>query len=292
MLNYPIIFLGLYLAITKFSTDFDKRHFDHPFDLSQYTFVPKPVKKPTVDSSLLFPKSIKKTNASFNEISYQGKFQIKYLVVSESDKISLIPSIKQANSFENIVNTMQEDGYFLMNAGMFHPNFNAVGLTIADGHLKQALDTLNTPQNGNFYLYPNGVFTIDKKNKPAILTTQDFIKSSIKTQDLSLATQSGPMLVINNQIHPAFSAGSKNTNIRNGVGVNEKGEIIFAISETEITFYEFAKFFQEELHCSNALYLDGTISEVYYRDKQKLSHTPRIGNGKFGPLFMVKFPSP
>lgn len=288
MFNYPIIFLGLYLAISKFALDFNKKHFDQPYDLSQYKFEPRPVKKPTVDSSLLFPKNTAKTGISFHEVTYQDKYQIKYLIVSDSKNISLIPSIKQANSFETIVNNMSEDGYFLMNAGMFHPNFNAVGLTIAEGQVKQALDTLSSPQNGNFYLYPNGIFTIDKNNTPKITSTQDFIKAKVNTQELSLATQSGPMLVINNQIHSAFSSTSKNTNVRNGVGVNDKGEIIFAISETEITFYDFASFFKNELHCSNALYLDGTISEIYYRDKEKLSHTPRIGNGKFGPLFMVK----
>jgi uncharacterized protein YigE (DUF2233 family) len=213
-------------------------------------------------------------------------------VISDIPSISLIPSIKKANTFEDIVNTNPEDPYFLMNAGMFHPNFHAVGLTISDGILKQELDTLSSPQHGNFYLYPNGVFAIDKKNKPTVITTQDFIKSKQNVKDLFLATQSGPMLVINNQIHPAFSAGSKNTNIRNGVGVNNKGEIIFAISETEISFYDFATFFKDELNCPNALYLDGTISEIYYRDKQKISHTPRNSSGKFGPIFMVKFPSP
>jgi uncharacterized protein YigE (DUF2233 family) len=288
MFNYPIIFLGLYLAITNFSKDFNVAHFNQPYDLSKFNFKPIPKIKPTIDSSLLFPKNTTPKNISFNEITYQSKFEIKYLLVPNGKDVSLIPSSKLANSFEQIVNNEKQDGYFLMNAGMFHPNFEAVGLTISDGKIKQELDTLSSPQHGNFYLYPNGVFTIDKNYKPIIYTTQDFVKSKQNINELTLATQSGPMLVINSQIHPSFSAGSKNTNIRNGVGINKKGEIIFAISETEINFYDFASFFRDELNCPNALYLDGTISEIYYRDKEKISHTPRIGNGKFGPIFIVK----
>ncbi len=292
MFNYPIIFLGLYLALTNYFIDQNVKNFDHPFDFSKYKFAPKPivVKKSEVDSTLLFPTNIPKVaGISFHVKNYQSKYEIKYLLIGDSKKVSLIPSIKQHNSFEKILLSHQEGNFFLMNAGMFHPNFNSVGLTIADGEVKQNLDTLTSVQNGNFYLYPNGVFTIDKNNKPSISTTQDFVKAKVNLKDLSLATQSGPMLVINNQIHPAFSATSKNTNVRNGVGINDKGEIIFAISETEITFYDFATFFKDELHCSNALYLDGTISEIYYWDRQRkrFSHTPRIGNGKFGPIFMV-----
>ena len=35
------------------------------------------------------------------------------------------------------------------------------------------------------------------------------------------------------------------------------------ISEDEVTFNEFASFFQRELGCSEALYLDGSISSLY-----------------------------
>lgn len=294
MFNFPIFFLGLYFALSNYMLDNDFKHFKNLYNVSEFKFDKKEKKtvvNTEIDSTfLLLPKGIPKgikESEQFKSVDYQAKYQIKYLIISDSKKISLIPSIKQANSFESIVKSKKEDGYLLMNAGMFQPNFNAVGLTIAEGELKQELDTLSTPKNGNFYLYPNGVFTIDKNNNPSIHTTPDFIKSKTDLKTLSLATQSGPMLVIDNKIHDKFSPTSKNTNVRNGVGINDKGQIVFAISETEISFYDFATFFKDELHCKYALYLDGTISEIYYRDKETIWHTPRISSGKFGPIFMV-----
>ena len=82
----------------------------------------------------------------------------------------------------------------------------------------------------------------------------------------NLATQSGPMLVIGGKIHPRFTAGSRNYNRRNGVGIAKDGEVVFAISEGGVNFHNFARLFRDALSCENALYLDGAISRFYSRD--------------------------
>ena len=56
-------------------------------------------------------------------------------------------------------------------------------------------------------------------------------------KNISYATQSGPMLVINDRIHPVFVKDSKHYNIRNGVGVLPNGELLFAMSKDTITFH-------------------------------------------------------
>ena len=38
--------------------------------------------------------------------------------------------------------------------------------------------------------------------------------------------------------------------------------MIFAISKGPIIFFDFANFFNVQLDCPNALYLDGTISQI------------------------------
>ena len=62
---------------------------------------------------------------------------------------------------------------------------------------------------------------------------------------IKYATQSGPMLVIDGQIHAAFKEGSSNLNIRNGVGILHDNRVVFAMSKKEINFYDFAKYFQK-----------------------------------------------
>ena len=85
--------------------------------------------------------------------------------------------------------------------------------------------------------------------------------------EIKYATQSGPMLVIDGQVHSSFKDGSTNLNIRNGVGILPDNKVIFAMSKTEINFYDFAKYFQS-LGCKNALYLDGFVSRTYLPEKK------------------------
>lgn len=64
------------------------------------------------------------------------------------------------------------------------------------------------------------------------------------------------------EAHPALDAASTSRLTRNGVGIS-KNTILFVISEQPVNFYEFAVFFRDELHCQDALYLDGVVSSLY-----------------------------
>lgn len=127
---------------------------------------------------------------------------------------------------------------------------------------------------------PNGVFYIDGSNKASIITTEKMTSQGIsKTK---FATQSGPMLLINGEVHPSFNKESKNLLVRNGVGILPNGGVIFSISTEPVSFYNFAKHFKEK-GCKNALYLDGVVSRVYYPEKKLKSST----NDKFGVMIAV-----
>jgi uncharacterized protein YigE (DUF2233 family) len=71
------------------------------------------------------------------------------------------------------------------------------------------------------------------------------------------------MLVINGRIHPRFTATSDSLKIRNGVGVRDPRHVFFAISESAVNFYSFARLFRDKLACPNALFLDGSVSGLY-----------------------------
>jgi uncharacterized protein YigE (DUF2233 family) len=70
-------------------------------------------------------------------------------------------------------------------------------------------------------------------------------------------------------------------NIRNGVGILPNNKVIFAMSKTEINFYNFAKYFKS-LGCKNALYLDGFVSRTYLPEKQW-----KQTDGSFGVIIGV-----
>ena len=44
-----------------------------------------------------------------------------------------------------------------------------------------------------------------------------------------------------------------------------------------MTFYEFASFFRDGLHCREALYLDGTISSLYAPSINRQDQGPDMG---------------
>ncbi|MBK8803194.1 MAG: phosphodiester glycosidase family protein [Fibrobacteres bacterium] len=162
-----------------------------------------------------------------------------------------------------------------MNGGMFDTGFTSHGLFVQEGSVIHPLDT--SAGEGNFYLEPNGIFLIDTSGRARITPTDNFRDSG----QVRYATQSGPMLVIDSAIHPAFIAGSKNLNIRNGVGILSDGRLLFAISRTEINFHDFATFFLRH-GCANALFLDGFVSRAYMPSKNWIQT-----DGEFGVMIGV-----
>jgi uncharacterized protein YigE (DUF2233 family) len=146
---------------------------------------------------------------------------------------------------------------FAMNAGMYTEDQGPLGLLIQEGRKLHALN--RDTGYGNFYLRPNGVFFITRDGKAGICRTQDFSKQKAVRE----ATQSGPMLLIDGKMHPAFKEGSQNVNIRNGVGILPDGRVLMAISTVPINLWDFAAFFRR-CGCANALYLDGAISRAWF----------------------------
>ncbi|WP_245843697.1 phosphodiester glycosidase family protein [Niastella vici] len=106
------------------------------------------------------------------------------------------------------------------------------------------------------------MFYITTANVPAICKTEDFVNKG----NVKYATQSGPLLVINGTINPAFKEGSTNVNIRNGVGILPNNEVVFAMSKGEVNFFDFAGYFKK-MGCRYALYLDGFVSRTYLPEK-------------------------
>lgn len=145
---------------------------------------------------------------------------------------------------------------FAMNGGMFDPSYSPKGLFIEARATITPLDTASG--KGNFYLKPGGVFYTTVDATAHVCKTEDFRSNN----RISYATQSGPMLVIDGKIHPAFKPGSANVQIRNGVGILPDNRVLFAMSTRPVSFYAFASYFRQA-GCRNALYLDGFVSRTY-----------------------------
>lgn len=145
-----------------------------------------------------------------------------------------------------------------MNAGMYHQDMSPVGLLVIDGKVMAPLNTADA--SGNFFMKPNGVFFVDKSGKPGVLETQAYAAAN---PQVAFATQSGPMLVIDGDIHPRFEPDGSSRYIRNGVGVDGAGRAAFVISRGPVSLGKFARLFRDGLRCRNALFFDGAISALH-----------------------------
>ena len=131
---------------------------------------------------------------------------------------------------------------FAMNGGMYRGDLSPVGLYIEDGRMMVPPNTVTLTgaqsQIPNFYKKPNGVFYIGE-GRAGILETGRFLAEK---PEANFATQSGPMLLINGKIHPAFIVNSTDRKPRDGVGLSSRNEIYFVITKSWVSFYEFAVF--------------------------------------------------
>ena len=175
-------------------------------------------------------------------------------------------------TFDTLLSTLPKSQplNFAMNAGMYNQNYAPIGYTVIEG---KEFKSLNLKEGGgNFHLLPNGVMWWDKAGHVQI-TESHALDEQITTGDAQpwYATQSGPMLVINDKIHPQFNPDSTSIKLRNGAGVCDDGSIQFVNTDVPVTFYQFATLFKDELRCPNALFLDGGIASALYApsiDKQ------------------------
>ncbi len=191
-------------------------------------------------------------------------------------------------TFDALAAELKEQGrtlQFAMNGGMYEEDLSPVGLHIENGKqlAKANTATVKGPPSRvpNFYKKPNGVFYLGKGGA-GILVTERFLA---KRPSANFATQSGPMLVIDGAIHPAFIANSTDLKPRDGVGVKSPTEVYFVISRVSVSFYEFARFFRDRLHCKNALFLDGGLAPGIYAPELGRDDPP--AHGGYGPIIAV-----
>lgn len=166
---------------------------------------------------------------------------------------------------------------FAINGGMYHPDRRPVGFYVENGVQAQRLYPNAGP--GNFGLVPNGVFCI-RDGRADVIESKRFEAAATQC---AYATQSGPMLVIDGELHPKFLASSSSKLIRNGVGTSSDGKrAVFVKAENSVNFHEFARYFRDVLDLDQALFLDGKVSRL---------HAPGIGRSDpgfwLGPIIGV-----
>jgi uncharacterized protein YigE (DUF2233 family) len=165
---------------------------------------------------------------------------------------------------------------FAMNAGMYDEAGRPIGLYVAEGRERHAIN--RRAGAGNFHMLPNGVLTIAADGRVAILPAARYAPAARP----AWATQSGPMLVIDGALHPAIQPNGRSLHVRNGVCTVDENVAWFAISEAPVSFGRLARLLRDGLGCRDALYLDGSVSSLWDRPAAR-----RDSYAELGPLVAV-----
>lgn len=159
---------------------------------------------------------------------------------------------------------------FAMNGGMFESDaaLSPTGLLVVAGKERQKLNTdgwagkpLTVKQaERNFYQLPNGVFWVEES--VAHIASSDIYRQANRRP--TLAIQSGPLLASDGKVTAvALTLKKKSPVRRNGVCTTDEGSSLFVIANRGVTIADFAMYLVNEVHCKDALYLDGARSVLH-----------------------------
>jgi len=161
---------------------------------------------------------------------------------------------------------------FAMNAGMYHKDRAPVGQYVEN--FVEEMRVVPNAGPGNFGLLPNGILCLTDTTAQ-VIETLAYLAQAPTCRD---ATQSGPMLVIDGELHPRLIPDGSSRFIRNGVGTSADGKrVVFAISNQAVNFHTFGRLFRDRLNLPNALFFDGKVSRLYSSELGRNDFGRRMG---------------
>jgi uncharacterized protein YigE (DUF2233 family) len=212
---------------------------------------------------LLFAVSLSALGASAFSVRHQDTgFDVYRLDEGEEHRLEFFWKREDGTPYGNIralrdaLAARGRELAFAVNGGIYSEQLTPLGLYIENGRRFYRLT--RGEGGGNFFLKPNGVFYVTAEGA-RVVKTEDYRPEA----EVLNALQSGPILVSGGELHPRFIPNYESRHIRNGVGVDRQGRVVFAISNAPVNFHDFATLFRDALECPDALYLDGSISAMY-----------------------------
>ena len=196
---------------------------------------------------------VEKTDMSFRN----ARFDILVIKIDSllADRISFAENIGMAveSKYLDSIGQITNSSFFAITASVVDSACNPLGLFVSEGREYKNINLAKGA--GNFFIRPNGIFAITRERDFFISDASKFDT----TKNLTIAIQSGPMLLSNGMINPNFDRNSKNKHIRCSVGLYvDKGTqfLVFVKSADPISFFQMAQLLQEKFNCQDALNLE------------------------------------
>ncbi|MEL7447266.1 MAG: phosphodiester glycosidase family protein [Pseudomonadota bacterium] len=223
------------------------------------------------------------TNSACKESRFEG-VPLKHCVADPSEQqieayLEPLPG-SDRTTVEDAYAAVIDNGelVFMLNGGMVDSDQRPLGYFVQGGDRLAELNRADR-DSGNFYLKPNGVF-YGSGASWRILTTERFF-STVRDRP-AFGTQSGPMLVIEGELHPEIQEDGPSRAIRSAVGVDEDGKAHFVISGEPLSFGRLARYFMDEVEATNALMLSSNRSALFN------GQTGQTAKLRPGPVIVVR----
>jgi uncharacterized protein YigE (DUF2233 family) len=168
-------------------------------------------------------------------------------------------------TFPEVLSGLAREGIkplLMTNAGIYGTDNRPLGLLISPkGKLHDAnIGTDAAYARGNFS-WDSAVFQISDEGVASIVPVRDWHSSP----HIVAATQSGPQLASMGKINASIPVHSESSFLRTAIGIDQKDRrlVYLVVSREPVTLFELADLMASNLHCSEALHLDGDLSAFY-----------------------------
>ena len=194
-------------------------------------------------------------NAEEKEVVYGKKIEDRGFTVYKPDLnkeiIKMYWKDENNKAYSELSKFIQENTgnkiNFATNGGIYSEEYEPNGLYIENHKIISKINLADG--EGNFYMQPNGVFYI-QNNQPKISESKAFEYN----ENISYATQSGPLLIENGVINKKIGKNSESFKIRSAVGIDRENKVFFLMSSEKINFYDFSKYALDKLNCKDLLF--------------------------------------
>jgi uncharacterized protein YigE (DUF2233 family) len=168
-------------------------------------------------------------------------------------------------TFPEVFSNLSREGIaplLVTNGGIYGADNRPLGLLISPkGKVHEVNTRTDTGSAHGNFSWDSAVFQISDADMARIVPAKDWHDNP----QIVAATQSGPQLVSAGKINSSFPVQSESSYLRTAIGVEEKNPslVYVVVSRETVTLYELATFMVSNLHCSQALHLDGDLSAFY-----------------------------
>ena len=169
---------------------------------------------------------------------------------------------RSKQTYPEVVRRLADAGFkpiLLTNAGIYGTDNRPLGLFITPKGKDHGVER-GTGGTGNFS-WDSAVFQIREDETASIVAA----KSWQDDAHAVAATQSGPQLADSGNINPDLPRSSRFLYRRTAVGVDRASRhlVHVVVSRDAISLFELASFLVNNVHCSEAVHLDGDLSAFY-----------------------------